>query len=86
METLTKSSAAEQRIFCPTVQFEKQEIHKVFLCFPNLRLRQNLALTALVDFVIASIGFNFTFFVIIGQPAAREGGGLRFFSERGAIG
>ena len=31
------------------VQFEKLEIHKVCLRFPNFHLRQNLSLTTLVD-------------------------------------
>ena len=35
--------------FAPVVQFEEQEIHKVFLCFPNFRLSQNLRLPALAD-------------------------------------
>ena len=35
--------------FAPVVLFEKQEIHKVFLCFPNFRLSQNLRLPALAD-------------------------------------
>ena len=33
--------------FAPSARFEKGEIHKVFLPFPNLRLSQNLSLPAL---------------------------------------
>ncbi|MBP3304649.1 MAG: hypothetical protein J6L24_01635, partial [Oscillospiraceae bacterium] len=41
--------------FAPPVQFEKQEIHPVFLCFPNLPGNQNLSLPALADLIRASI-------------------------------
>ena len=37
-ETLKKSSAAAGGSFAPTYQFEKWEIHKVFLHFPNFNL------------------------------------------------
>ncbi|MBQ6889751.1 MAG: hypothetical protein IJN53_01850 [Oscillospiraceae bacterium] len=46
---LNKSAAAVSGSFAPAVQFEKGEIHKVFLPFPNLRLSQNLSLPALAD-------------------------------------
>ena len=49
-----KSSAADSGSFALTMQFEKLEIHKVFLRFPNFYLEQNLSLTALADFIIAS--------------------------------
>ena len=34
------------------MQFEKREIHKVFLRFPNFHLEQNLSLTTLVNLII----------------------------------
>lgn len=47
-----KSSAVTSGSFNPTFQFEKLEIHKVCLHFPNFNLRQNLTLFILADFVI----------------------------------
>ena len=41
-----------QRIFAPTVQFEKLEIHTVFLRFSNFHLRQNLSLITLANLII----------------------------------
>ena len=38
---MIKSSAVVSGSFAPTVQFEKLEIHKVFLRFPNLDLTKN---------------------------------------------
>ena len=43
--------------FALTAQFEKQEIHTVFLCFPNLLSNQNLSLSALADLFRASLEF-----------------------------
>ena len=37
------------------MQFEKQEIHTVFLCFPNLLSNQKLSLSALADLFRASL-------------------------------
>ena len=54
-ETLIKSSAAGNGSFDPTFQFEKLEIHTVFLRFPNFNLCQNLSLTALADLIITSL-------------------------------
>jgi len=34
------------------MQFEKLEIHKVFLCFPNFNLEQNLSPLSLTNFII----------------------------------
>ena len=51
---MLKSSATDSGSFALTVQFEKREIHKVFLRFPNFHLEQNLALTDLADFTLAS--------------------------------
>ncbi|MDY2557687.1 MAG: hypothetical protein SOW29_04975, partial [Candidatus Faecousia sp.] len=50
--------------FALTVQFEKQEIHTVFLCFPNLLSNQNLSLSALADLFRASLkmGEYFVYF------------------------
>ena len=53
-ETLIKSSAAADESFDPTMQFEKLEIHTVFLRFPNFYLSQNLSPSALADLIIAS--------------------------------
>ena len=49
---MMKSSAALSGSFVPPVQFEKLEIHKVFLRFSNFHSCQNLSLLALVDFII----------------------------------
>ena len=35
--------------FPPMRRFEKREIHKVFLRFPNLPLKENLSMNALVE-------------------------------------
>ena len=35
--------------FPPSAQFGKQEIHQVFLCFPNFRLRKNPTPPALAE-------------------------------------
>lgn len=37
--------------FAPTLRLEKLEIHKVFLHFPTLDLRQNLSPLTLVNFI-----------------------------------
>jgi len=42
-------SAVVSGSFAPTVQFEKLEIHTVFLRFSNFHLGQNLSLTTLAD-------------------------------------
>ena len=47
-----KSSAVLNGSFAPTVQFEKLEIHKVFLRFSNFHSCQNLSLITLADFII----------------------------------
>ena len=47
-----KSSAVLNGSFAPTVQFEKLEIHKVFLRFSNFHSRQNLSLITLANFII----------------------------------
>ena len=47
-----KSSAVLNGSFAPTVQFEKLEIHKVFLRFSNFQSRQNLSLITLANFII----------------------------------
>jgi hypothetical protein len=49
-----KSSAVAGGSFVATLQFEKLEIHKVFLSFPNFDLHQNLSPSTLADF---SIGY-----------------------------
>ena len=51
---MLQSPAADSGSFVPTMQFEKCEIHKVCLHFPNFYLEQNLSLSALVDLTIAS--------------------------------
>jgi len=48
-------SAADSGSFAPTTQFEKHEIHKVCLRFPNFYLEQNLSLTVLADSIIVSL-------------------------------
>ena len=47
-----KSSAVLDGSFAPTVQFEKLEIHKVFLRFSNFHSCQNLSLITLANFII----------------------------------
>ena len=54
-EPLNKSTAAAGGSFAPTYQFEKWEIHKVFLYFPNFDLRQNLSPSALADLIRGSL-------------------------------
>ena len=46
-EPLNQSAAALSGSFVPAYRFENLEIHKVFLQFPNLNLKQNPSLTAL---------------------------------------
>ena len=46
---MIQSSAAVSGSFAPTVQFEKLEIHTVFLRFSNLHLGQNFSLTTLAN-------------------------------------
>ena len=48
-EALIKSSAVDGGSFSPNLRFEKLEIHKVFLRFPNLALTKNLSPPTLVD-------------------------------------
>lgn len=52
---MNKSSSAGQRIFCPSLRYEKWEIHTVFPHFPYLVWRQNLSLPVLVDLIKASL-------------------------------
>ena len=54
-EPLNKSSAAAGGTLAPTYQFEKWEIHKVFLHFPNFDLHQNLSPSALADLIRGSL-------------------------------
>ena len=49
---MMKSSAVLSGSFDPTVQFEKLEIHKVFLRFSNFHSCQNLSPITLADFII----------------------------------
>ena len=49
---MMKSSAVLSGSFDPTVQFEKLEIHTVFLRFSNFHSCQNLSLITLADFII----------------------------------
>jgi hypothetical protein len=46
-----KSSAAAGGSFALTMQFEKLEIHTVFLRFSNFYLAQNLSPSAFADFI-----------------------------------
>ena len=52
---MNKSSSAGQRIFCPSLRYEKWEMHTVFPHFPYLVWRQNLSLPVLVDLIRASL-------------------------------
>ena len=54
-EPLNKSSSAAAESFAPAMQFKKQEIHTVFLCFLNFYLGQNLSASALADLIRASL-------------------------------
>ena len=58
-EPLNKSAAALGGSFAATFRFENLEIHKVFLRFSNLNLRQNLSPTALADLFRASLTQTF---------------------------
>ena len=49
------ASAAFGGSFAPILRFEKLEIHKVFLRFPSLVLKQNLSPNALADFRCAAL-------------------------------
>ena len=42
--------------FPPSAQFGKQEIHQVFLCFPNFRLRKNPSPPALAELCGIALG------------------------------
>ena len=55
------------------MQFKKQEIHTVFLCFLNFYLGQNLSASALADLIRASLKTTLLF--------SRTGGLLLFFAE-----
>ena len=57
-EALIKSSAVDGGSFSPNLRFEKLEIHKVFLRFPNLALTKNLSPSTLVDLIRASLILN----------------------------
>ncbi len=54
-EPLNKSAAALGGSFAATFRFKNLEIHKVFLRFFNLNLRQNLSPTALADLFRGSL-------------------------------
>jgi hypothetical protein len=54
-EALINSPAVISGSFATTFQFEKLEIHTVFLRFPNFNLRQNLSLILLVSLISASL-------------------------------
>ena len=63
------SSSAFAGHFSPLHRFEKFEVHKVFLQFPNLNLEQNPSLTALRK---GSIGFIFQSFNLIDELTVYE--------------
>ena len=54
-EALNKSSAVDGGSFSPNLRFEKLEIHKVFLRFPNLALTKNLSVNLLAKFCDAAL-------------------------------
>ena len=54
-ETLNQSSTVAGGSFPPNLRFEKLEIHKVSLRFPNLALTKNLSPSTLVDWIRASL-------------------------------
>ena len=49
---MIKLSVVISGSFAPTLQFEKREIHKVFLRFPNFDLCQNLSLLTFAKLTI----------------------------------
>jgi len=53
--TANLSSAVIGGSFAPTYQFEKLEIHKVCLSFPNFNLGQNLSPLTLADKLPAAL-------------------------------
>ena len=57
-EPLNQSSAAADGSFAPAMQFEKLEMHPVFLRFPNFYLWQNFSASALADLIRASLKKN----------------------------
>ena len=73
----TIASADISGFFAPIFQFEKLEIHPVFLRFPNLILGQNLSLLSLAELCGAALDVfnfraaNFVFFLfhILSQKA-----------------
>ena len=50
-------SSYMKKVMRETNQFEKLEMHKVFLNFPNFLGNQNLSLSALADLIRASLSF-----------------------------
>ena len=88
-EALIKSSAVDGGSFSPNLRFEKLEIHKVFLRFPNLALTKNLSPSTLVDLIRPSLKIparKYTFSSIL--PKQRNpnlipiGSGFGFFVYR----
>ena len=75
-QTLINSSAVFSGSFVPTIQFEKLEIHKVFLRFPNFYLEQNLSLTTLVSLISVYLRGNgaYCFDALLGGAALRRCG------------
>ena len=57
----TIASADISESFVPILQFEKLEIHKVFLRFPNFILEQNLSLLSLAELCGAAQIIRFIF-------------------------
>ena len=55
-------SASLSRLFAPLLQFEKREIHTVFLRFPNFELGQKSWLSLLVKLCGVALDFSAVFF------------------------
>ena len=72
MEPLNKSTAALSGSLAATFRFENLEIHKVFLRFSNLDLRQNLSLTALTDLFRVTIEFDKKLSSLFIAPKVRQ--------------
>ena len=57
----TIASASLRRLFAPLLQFEKREIHTVFLRFPNFELGQKSCLRLLAELRGAALTLIFVF-------------------------
>ena len=76
-EPLNKSSSAAAESFTPAMQFKKQEMHTVFLCFLNFYLGQNFSASALADLIRAPLRIIMKHFKKISRGKQKTGAGLQ---------